>query len=186
MSRVRTFLAVDVAQPIRARLAALQDAFARAGVAARWAAAETFHVTLLFLGDTDDRDLARLCTAVASVCDQHGPFTLSVEGVGCFPTPERPRVLWAGIAEGADELKALNADLAASLMDLGLFSGDEHRYNPHLTLGRIKGGGSLTEALEAKAGWSGGACKVGEVRVMASDLRHGGPEYSVLSTARLG
>src|SRR5215212_7826024 len=118
MSRVRTFLAVEVSDDVRARLKGLQDSLARAGASARWAA--DFHLTVLFLGDVEDRDLDRLCRAVAAVCAEHPAFTLGVEGVGCFPNPSRPRVLWAGVTDGAAELTALNEALAAKLTDLNL------------------------------------------------------------------
>jgi 2'-5' RNA ligase len=186
MSRVRTFVAVDVSPAIRSRLSALQDALGRAGVSARWASADSFHVTLVFLGDVEDRDLARLCRDVAAVCAEHDPFAMSLQGVGAFPTPERARVVWAGVDEGAAELIALNEALSSKLSEAGLYFGDVHRFNPHLTLGRVKHPGGVAAALAAKAGWAGGECRVEEVRVMASDLHHDGPVYSVLSTAALG
>src|SRR3954470_1669640 len=102
MSRIRTFLAVELPGGLRSRLVALQETLARAGGDVRWSAPETLHVTLLFLGDVEDRDLHTVCRAVGGVCAKLKPFPITVEGVGCFPSPSRPRTLWAGVKEGAE------------------------------------------------------------------------------------
>lgn len=183
MSRVRTFLAVEVSSVIRSRLRALQESLNRAGLSARWVSPESIHLTLLFLGDIDERDLNRLCRGVAEVCSHHTAFSLSVEGVGCFPNVERPRVVWAGVGEGVEELHALHEELSDNLSEAGLYDGDVHRFHPHVTLGRVKNFAGLAAALETKTAWSAGTCRIEEVKVMASDPRPEGPIYSVLSSA---
>src|SRR6516165_7049502 len=65
MARLRTFIAIDLARPIRDRLIALQENLGRAGTEVKWVEPENLHVTLLFLGEVGMEDLARVCTAVA-------------------------------------------------------------------------------------------------------------------------
>src|SRR5262249_59819144 len=101
MSRLRTFIAVDLGGAVRGRCVALQENLARAGPDVKWVEPENLHVTLLFLGEVVDRDVPAVCSAVAAVCARHGAFPVTVELVGCFPNPPRPRVVWVGVGEGA-------------------------------------------------------------------------------------
>ena len=68
MSRLRTFLAVEVTPSIRGRLAELQETLARAADSVKWVEEENLHVTLIFLGDVDERDVTDVCRAVSKVC----------------------------------------------------------------------------------------------------------------------
>src|SRR5919199_6608125 len=100
MARLRTFIAVDLGKALRDRCVALQEVLARTGTEVKWVEAENLHVTLLFLGEVDDRAVPALCRAVAECCAGHDAFALSVETVGCFPNPRRPRTVWAGVGAG--------------------------------------------------------------------------------------
>jgi 2'-5' RNA ligase len=186
--RLRTFLAVDVGKAVRARLVALQESLARTGAGVKWVEPENLHVTLLFLGEVDEREVIDVCRAVAEVCGRHDRFALSVETVGCFPNPRRPRVVWAGCGVGGPELIALHDALEPPLLALGCYRREERQYTPHLTLGRVKsegGGPALAVALQHKAGWQAGETEVREVLVMSSELTPQGPVYAVLSRAKL-
>ncbi len=114
---------------------------------------------------------------------------MTVEGVGCFPNARRPRVLWAGVSEGKQEVVALHDRLEPPLLELGCYRREERRYTPHLTLGRVTSDrpvDQLTAALARKADWHGGRVAVREVHVMASRLSPQGPEYALLGRAKLG
>lgn len=188
MSRIRTFIAIDLDKDLRQRVAALQQNFMRLGAELKWVEAQNIHVTLLFLGEVEDRELPALCKAVAQVAAQQPPFTMSVEGVGCFPNVRRPRVVWAGIGEGKQELVQLHDALETPLLELGCYRREERDYTPHLTLGRVAGDGAgaeLTKGLTKYAGWKGGETPVGEILVMSSELKPSGPVYAVLSRAKL-
>src|SRR5436305_8279934 len=116
MARLRTFIAVDPGKELRSRCATLQETISRAGADVKWVEKDNLHVTLLFLGEVDDRTLPAVCRAVALVAGRHEGFTLAVEGVGCFPNPRRPRVVWAGVGAGTRELVALHEALEPPLL----------------------------------------------------------------------
>ena len=185
MARVRTFVAVVVGKAVKARIVALQSALKRAVTGARIAKAEPMHLTLAFLGDVEDRDLHTVCKAVELGCAGHAAFHLELSGLGCFPNPERPRTLWAGIGEGMEELKALQSDVETALVRTGLHRAEDRPWSPHVTLAMVKEAEGVPAALEAHADWHGGGWDVGEVLVMSSGLTRDGPEYAVLSTAKL-
>ncbi|HZV07798.1 MAG TPA: RNA 2',3'-cyclic phosphodiesterase [Gemmataceae bacterium] len=189
MARLRTFIAVDVGKAIRDRLVALQDTLARAGTEVKWVEENNLHVTLLFLGEVEDRETPALCQAVADCCAGRDAFSISVETVGCFPNPRRPRVVWAGIGAGSAELIALHDALEPPLLDLGCYRREDRAYTPHITLGRVRGERSptaaLATALARQAKWQGGETNVREIHVLSSELTPQGPIYTVLSRAKL-
>jgi 2'-5' RNA ligase len=189
MSRTRTFIAGDLGKTIRDRLVALQETLARAGTEVKWVEQENLHITLLFLGEVDDRDIPDVCRVVADCTRDFTPFVLGVETAGCFPTPRRPRVLWAGVGEGAQPLVALHDALEPPLMELGCYRREDRKFSPHVTLGRVKSDRpteKLTAALAKQAGWKGGEITLSELLVMGSELTPKGPLYTVLSRAKLG
>lgn len=187
MARVRTFVAVDLGSSVRDRIVSLQKSLGADGVGCTWVDPANLHVTLAFLGEVVERDLARVCRVVSRSLAGHPSFVMRVEGIGCFPGPDRPRVLWVGVTEGAEEVAGLHAALDGPLAEEG-WRREERRFTAHVTLGRVKKeprGDVLRAALRRHAAWRGGETEVGEVRVMSSELNPRGPVYTVLSRVNL-
>jgi len=141
MSRVRTFVAVEVGDEIRKNAVALQQRLAKANPDVRWATPDTMHVTLLFLGEVDEREVVDVCRVVRAVAGREPPFPLRVSGVGAFPNVRRPKTVWAGITDGTEPLQRLYGLIEEKLLDLGCYRKEERAYTPHLTLGRVKADG---------------------------------------------
>jgi 2'-5' RNA ligase len=189
MARIRTFIAVGLDKAVHGRAVALQQSLAECGAEVKWVEPENLHVTLLFLGEVPDRDVPSVCRVVAEGGAGLAPFAMTVERAGCFPNPRRPRVLWAGVGEGTQELVVLHDALEPPLLDLGCYRREERQYTPHITLGRVRGdrpANTLTAALARHAGWQAGRMQVREVLVMSSELTPQGPVYTVMSRAKLG
>lgn len=188
MSRVRTFIAIDPGENIRDHLINVRHKLSREVDDINWVEDANLHLTLLFLGEVRDRDLHSICRAVSKVAATTPMFPMEVAEIGCFPNPRRPRVVWAGVADGAEELVALHDALEQPLFDLGCYRREERQYTPHLTLGRCKSdapGEQLAAALPKYRDWHGGDTTVREVLVMSSELRSQGPEYTVLGRGKL-
>ena len=188
MPRTRTFIAVAVGDEILDQAVTLQSALAKSGAEVKWVDEESMHVTLLFLGEVEDRELHAVCRAVQQVAAKQPAFALQVAGVGAFPTLRRPKTVWAGIADGVDELKQLHAKLETRMLDLGCYRTEERGYTPHLTLGRVKSeaaGLTLAPELAKRQTWSGGRTVVDEVLVYSSELERDGPVYTVLGRGKL-
>ena len=188
MARIRTFIAVDVGTIIRDRLIEMQASLAKEVADVKWVEPDNLHLTLLFLGEVNDRDLLAVCRCVSKATADRAAFPLEVRGIGCFPNPRRPRVLWAGIAEGAEELIALHADLEPPLLEQGCYRREERRYTPHITLGRVndeQAAEPIAKLLPKHQAWSGGHTMVKELLVMSSELTAKGPTYAVLSRGRM-
>jgi 2'-5' RNA ligase len=188
MSRIRTFIAVDLDKVVRQRTIALQETLKESGTEVKWVGPENLHVTLLFLGEVDEREVPEVCRLVAETAGEHPKFTMSVESSGGFPNSLRPRIVWVGVGAGTQELCSIHDDLETAFLNLG-FRREDRKYSPHITLGRVKSDRpteSLATALAQQAGWKGGEIQVTELLVMGSKLTPEGPEYTVLSRAKLG
>jgi 2'-5' RNA ligase len=188
MARLRTFIAVELDPGLRDRCVALQEKLARTGTDVKWVEQENIHVSLLFLGEVGDREVPDVCRVVSDCCTQQEGFTLTLEGVGCFPNPRRPRVVWVGVSDGAPELAKLHEALEPPLLELGCYRREERQYTPHITLGRVKSDhptDRLAVALARSGNWRGGSMEVREVHVLSSELTPKGPIYTVLSRGKL-
>ncbi len=189
MTRMRTFIGVGLDKSVHDRTVALQEHLAATGAEVKWVEAENLHVTLLFLGEVVDRDVPAVCRAVAEACAGLAPFSMSVQGAGCFGNPRRPRTLWVGVGEGTQELVGLHDALEPPLQELGCYRREARPFTPHITLGRAKSdrpNDALAAALAKHAGWQCGEMRVREVLVMSSELTPKGPVYTVMGRGKLG
>lgn len=188
MPRTRIFIAIEIDRAIRDQLVTLQETLSRSAEDVNWVEPENLHVTLHFLGEVDNRTLPAVCKVVAEGCAGLAAFPMSIEAVGCFPNPRRPRIVWAGVGTGAQEVGALHDALEPPLLDLGCYRKEARKYTPHITLGRVKSDSptdKLATALAKRAEWQGGQQLVREVLVMGSELTPDGPVYTVVGRGKL-
>lgn len=186
---LRTFVAVKITAAIRARavelIATLQDAYPDV----KWVEPHNLHLTLKFLGDAHQREIAEICRAVAQGASEVDPFELEICGAGAFPSAARPRTVWLGATVGAEPMVVLHDRIEAALAHLG-YREEHRRFQTHLTLGRVRGTGpgiaDLGKRLQQHEHFSAGRMAVGQVTVFASTLTSDGPIYEVLGTAALG
>ncbi|MCX7826067.1 MAG: RNA 2',3'-cyclic phosphodiesterase, partial [Verrucomicrobiae bacterium] len=104
---MRLFIAVDISEAVRQAVAAKQSQFKQANADVAWVKPENFHLTLKFLGEVPDGELADIKAALELAATSHAAFDLELRGMGCFPERGAPRVVWAGVGRGRDALKAL-------------------------------------------------------------------------------
>ena len=184
MGQIRTFIAVDVSNEIRNAAAKTIYRLSSDSVDFNWLEKENLHITLNFLGDVEEAEVPAVCSLVSETVSDFDSFELAVRGLGCFPKPEKPRVMWMGIEFGGEELIALNGKLSEALETMR-FPRDRHDYRPHLTLGRIRRGGrwspALTAAVEKGGNVPGGSMMVDQVTVYSSFLDRSGPTYTAMS-----
>ncbi len=188
MARIRTFIAVDIDPAVRERAAALQEKLGRSAGGVKWVEPESMHITLLFLGEVDELDIVPICRGVIEGAKQISPFAMELKGLSAFPTPRRPKILWTGVTEGKESLKAVHQSLEVPLLELGCYRREERAYHPHLTLGRLNKedrAGEWGRIITGHADWDGGITHVNEVLVMRSEPGREGPVYSVMGRGKL-
>jgi len=186
---LRTFVAVEINGPIRARADELITALAVTTADVNWVESHNLHLTLKFLGDVHQREITEVCRAVARGAAEVEPFELEVRGAGAFPNAARPRTVWIGAGEGAEQMVVLHDRVEAALAKLG-YREEHRRFQTHLTIGRVRGAGpgitELGNLLQQQAGFEVGSMTVQKVAVFSSELTPAGPVYEVVGTARLG
>lgn len=188
MARVRTFIAVDLSKGTKGKVKALQEEFALKAPGVKWVTPDNFHLTLLFLGEVEKKEVVAICRTVQKRARKHSAFGLDVEGLGAFPNLRRPKILWAGVTEGIEELKALHDDIEEALLELNQYRREDRAYTPHLTLGRLSAEDRAEDwepILAAHESWRGGSSTINEVLIMSSDMKRDGPEYSIIGRAAL-
>jgi RNA 2',3'-cyclic 3'-phosphodiesterase len=95
------------------------------------------HLTLSFLGEVGSEFVDRISSALTRAASETPPFDLVLEGVGAFPTPARPRVVWVGATTGGPQASALAARVSAALAHEG-FPVERGPFVPHVTLFRVR------------------------------------------------
>lgn len=188
MPKTRTFIAVDALDAVQIAALSAIDLLRPAAPDVKWVEPDNLHWTMQFLGDLSDQDMAEVCLRVPRAVAQHDAFELSAEGVGAFPSIQRPRTIWLGAGQGANRLAALHSSIDDALAPLG-FRRDSRQFTPHVTLGRVgrtgHAGPDVAERLASLADFDGGVMEVAEVLVYASELSREGPTYTVLARAPL-
>jgi 2'-5' RNA ligase len=187
---VRLFVAVDLQENVRRAAArvtrTVRDRLERAetyGVS--WVAPENFHLTLRFLGEVGDEVRLR---AEASMQEPFAtpPFEIELAGVGTFPTVGSARVIWLGIARGAEGLARLHDEVDARLAPI-VFETEDRPYRAHLTIARFRtpAPARVREIIAGVGAVNMGRCAIEQVTLYRSQLSPKGAIYTPLVHAPL-
>lgn len=126
---LRLFVGIELPGTFRERLSVLA-----AGLpGARWMAPETYHVTLVFLGELDEGAAEQVHDELSIVRGK--AFPLEISGVGSFESKGRLRALWAGV-ELSEPLAVLQGRVAAACVRAGV-DIEKRKFKPHITLARF-------------------------------------------------
>lgn len=200
---IRAFLAVELAEDLRARLAGIQQDLKQRlsrgvlqGIRISWVQPASIHFTIKFLGDTDEQWLDPLRAGITQALEEHRAIEIPLARLGVFPRLQQPRVLWVGPSETweqgeeARRLAALHRVVEACCQSLGC-APDARPLSPHVTLARIKEGERDVGRALAQSGAldqpiSLGSLAVQAIVLMKSELRPAGPVYTKLWEVRAG
>lgn len=191
MQNIRTFIAFEVGNDVKARAADLIKRLKKAEADVRWVESQHMHITLKFLGDVPNVEVPDVCRHVAEAVADFEPFEIEFLSAGAFPEITRPKTLWIGVApgEGFERLEAMNNAIEQRLHDEMGFPRERRRFQPHLTIGRVNSQGEaqrlLGELVEQQANFDASIAEVDEVLIYASFLERSGPIYNVLGRAEL-
>lgn len=135
MDNLRTFIGVDI-KPSDDLLGAfykLKNVLKDDSI--KWVDTSTLHLTLLFLGETENSQVNQISAELQKPLQFVPQFSIRIKGLGTFGRPD-PKVIWAGF-EPNDSLLALKHKVDEILLPFG-FEDENRVYSPHLTLGRVK------------------------------------------------
>jgi RNA 2',3'-cyclic 3'-phosphodiesterase len=188
---MRVFIAVDINKQVKEAIGRLQEQLRKKTNLGRgqasWVRPDAMHLTLKFLGEIDDSQLADVCKTVGQIAAGHKSFELGIESVGFFGG-RAAKVLWVGSSGGSDKLAALAKEIEDKLAQAG-FPKEEREFAAHLTLCRIKdlaAGKSLAKAVGRLENFQAGTVLIDAVKVYQSQLTPTGPVYMALGSYGLG
>lgn len=183
---MRTFIAVELPEEVKTRVAEVSAGLSKTGADVKWVELQNLHLTLKFLGEVGQEKIEAVFEKTQHAAAGTKAFQLALESTGCFPNPKRPRVIWIGLSAGKTELVQLAARLENEMASLG-FPREDRPFAGHLTIGRVRSPKNLDRLLAAMNGtaFSHSGVTVDHVVVMKSDLTPRGPVYSRLKTITL-
>ena len=179
MVRRRIFVAVALAPALLAAVSGVRGRLAEADSTLRWVPPENLHFTLKFLGGITPPQLTGVVAAAREVAARTQRFSITLAGLGAFPSARRPRVVWAGVSSGADHLVALAEDLDVVLRSAHA-SREDRPFRPHLTIARVRDASpaaDLSNEVGALRELEWGSQTVDALCVMESHLRPSGAVY---------
>lgn len=183
---IRAFVGIDIDNETRERLLAIQRDCLKLHQFSSIKAvdAQTVHITLDFLGYLAPIELATVCVALGSI--SFHPFSVTLCGIGVFPSAKKMRVVYAGLSD-FDDLNTLHTLVAKALRSKRT---SNKRFDPHITLGRVKRAipGELKQLAANIAPLSTsyiGRLDVSSFQLKRSTLTPNGPIYSTVEEFRL-
>jgi 2'-5' RNA ligase len=187
----RLFIAILIPDEVKDRIAEAQEGLRRAVPRAKvgWTRREQFHLTLEFLGGIDAGRIEELAGVLRTATAGFGALRLNARGIGFFPNPRSPRVVWVGLSGAADRLARLHAVVEGAC---AAFTREpaQGEFTGHVTLGRIKGARQSEVENLARAGSAMAEAAFGEwtadrIELMRSELLPGGARHTSLAQIRL-
>jgi 2'-5' RNA ligase len=189
---MRVFVSIDLEEDIRGKVARFLDGVRGFSPEARWARPESLHVTLKFIGEQSEEQVAAVKERLQGIAAK--PMDIRFQGYGFFPTAKAPRVFWIGI-EAGPALSQLAATIDHALGELQI-PIEDRSFSPHLTLARSGGGSGsprwrkedgpnatfaeLQKRLAAMSALDFGTMAAREFSLYQSQLSPGGSKYTRL------
>jgi 2'-5' RNA ligase len=188
LEKIRSFIAVPMSQEVNLLVGRIEDQLREVGADVKWVTPDNVHVTLKFLGNIVETDVAGLTDVLGKGLAESAAFDVALAGVGTFPQGRKlPRVVWVGLEEGKEALSDTAVKVEAACTSLG-FEGEDRPFKPHLTIGRVRRGSPYLKELAARAAqleFNPLKVHVDRVNLMRSKLSPKGPTYTVLNSFTL-
>lgn len=182
---MRSFVAIDIPDALRERIAAASSAFSSEGLT--MVKGDALHITLQFLGELNNAKLAAAKEAVEDF-DQK-KFEVDLSGVSYFTADDGTiRVIFVKVGKGYEELKGIYAAISANLARKGIRFINEKDYVPHVTIARVKrckNKAQLIEMIRTHSDINFGSFTADSISLKQSTLTLNGPIYSDLYKKQL-
>ena len=184
--RHRVFIAINLPADIQKYLTRYHDKWPE--IPAKWTSQQNLHITLEFMGDLTDQEIADTCKITNEVASRHEAFSINLNKIIFGPKNKfPPKMIWAE-GDKSGELANLKNDLQDSLLESVRFSPESREFSPHVTLARISEWEfkklepeeipEINEHIEL-------IFTAESIEVMESEMKRGGPVYNVLESCEL-
>lgn len=174
---MRTFIAIEMPKEIKEILLDAQKQINTEKSKIR--PAKAFHLTLKFLGETEEKKIEEIKSALNEI--KFKKFNTALTEIGVFPNESYIRVIWAGLDDSENKITNLQKEIDSKMELLG-FKKDT-RFHPHVTLARVKfvedKEGFIKDLKEIKIEKK--SFEITEFKLIKSTLTGEGPVYEDLA-----
>lgn len=184
---MRLFIAIDPPPEIGEKIAAVQRTLADSKAEVSWVIPSQFHITVKFLGKTDDSLVEEIGQRMTKAAREVPAFELEVEGIDRFPEKGPARMIISRVLSPDQRLVKLHRLIDSGIGGMGL-PMDTRVLVPHLTLGRVRSNHGLNRLLRMVEKHDldfFGSFVAGEVLLYRSEVVAGGSKYEVVRRAGL-
>jgi 2'-5' RNA ligase len=181
MSTLRGFIAIEI--PINETIKMFHDKLSRLPTKIKLVEPKNIHITMKFLGETQQDHIDGIKQIMQSAVDQVTPWKIRLKGTGVFPNRNYIKIIWIGIEEIgplSDISMVLNNECAA----LG-YKKDKRGFKAHLTIGRVKnavGKDQLINLIDEYQDVVFDEILVDKIHLKKSTLTPQGPIYETITT----
>ncbi len=167
-------------------LGALEQRLKASEADVRWVSVPSIHLTLKFLGEIEPARTPELGQKLRERTGSIKRLGLWIHGLGSFPNPRNPRVVWCSVGGDVAGLSSLQREVERVCSEFG-FPAEDRPFSPHLTLGRVRSKRNLQPLLDCIKIGSELECDftADHYNIYQSTLHPGGAVYAVLETIPL-
>ena len=134
---IRLFIALEIPQDTKKQITEIIDSLKAKGGNVKWVSSYNLHLTLKFLGNTEQSMVGDIENTLANAIKVDKPIASSLIKLGGFPNLKSPKVIWVDIDKNREQIIQLAKTIDLSLSEIG-FDKENKAFKPHLTLGRVK------------------------------------------------
>ena len=184
---LRCFIAIEIPETTRKSVGDIIEHLKKSGSDVKWVSPENIHITVQFLGETEESLIDVIKGSLEKILAPHRPFCIKIADAGCFPDGRRPRIIWVGMEE-SQTLVRLYKDIANEMTRFG-YQKEVRAFTPHITIGRVKSQrnmGELLKRLDEFKGTCFSDFEVQKITLMKSELKPSGAKYYSLAEILFG
>lgn len=162
---------------VRENLMKVEDELMRTRADIKLVEKENLHFTVKFLGEISDVTVDEVDRKVSALTLR--AMRVNVRGIGAFPDPRRPRVIWAGVATPDLGIVSSTGQQVIDALE-GIGESDDRGYHPHITVGRVRStrnNEAISAVLRENASKEFGRTEITALKLKSSDLTPRGPVY---------
>jgi 2'-5' RNA ligase len=184
MSKFRGFIAIDIDS--FPKLVQFENEIKNSGANVKLVEPENIHITLKFLGDTDEKHTDRIEEIIKDAVKDSDSFEIKLKGAGVFPNQNYIKVMWIGMENG-EQIGEIANKIDEEISELG-FKKENRGFSAHLTIARIKSAKNkekLLQLIEKYRDIEFGTLKIDTIKLKKSELTPKGPIYTTLKEVKL-
>jgi 2'-5' RNA ligase len=185
MVKFRVFIAVDI--PVFPKILEFEKDIRNSGADVKLVEPENIHITLKFLGDTEEELIDKIEEVIKESCENIKPFNINLKSSGVFPNQNYIKVVWIGI-ENNENLGKISSSIDEGTSKFG-FEKEKRKFSAHLTIGRAKSAKNkdrLLQIINKYRDVEFGNIDVKSIELKKSELTPKGPIYTTLKEVKLG